>query len=294
METNRVRLPVGRRKHAHDVAEEIESLISSGEFAVGSQLPSERDFMERFGVGRPAVREALFVMAQHGVIEISSGKRARVIPPTGSTIASHISALMKRFASAREGQEQINQAHPLFESGLARQSAQIATGDDIARLKAVLYANVAALGNTTEFVRTDIAFHRELAVIPRNPIFIFVHELGMEWLVDRCTTTIHMPDADTLSVRDHTAICEAIAARDSARAFHEMVSHLRLASRLYAEAKRVTEEILRGVTHDVARRIDREQRALWASSFGASAEASGPTPKTARRSKRELNGGGVS
>jgi hypothetical protein len=73
-----------------------------------------------------------------------------------------------------------------------------------------------------------------------------------------------------------------------------MVSHLKLQSRLYAEAQRVTEEILRGVTHDVARRIDREQLALWASSFGASADARGPTGKTARRSKRESNGGHVS
>jgi DNA-binding FadR family transcriptional regulator len=155
METNRIKLPVGRRKRAHDVAEEIESLIASGEFAVGSQLPSERDFMERFGVGRPAVREALFLIAQHGVIEISSGKRARVILPTGSMIASHISALMNRFTSAREGQEQISQARPLFESSLAWQSAQIATGSDIARLMAALDANVAALGNTTEFGPTS-------------------------------------------------------------------------------------------------------------------------------------------
>ena len=292
MEVNRVRLPVGRRKRAHDVAEEIESLISSGEFAVGSALPSEKELMERFGVGRPAVREALFLMAQHGVVEIASGKRARVIPPNGGLIAAQMTALMKRFASAPQGQEQISQARLLFESGLAWQSAQVATSEDIARLKGALDANVAALGNRAEFVRTDVAFHYELAVIPRNPIFTFVHELIVEWLIDQRTTTIHMPDADTLSVRDHTAIYEAIAARDPARAFHEMVSHLKLVSRLYAESKRLTEEILRGVTHDVARRIEQEQRALWASSFGAQAAPRRPAAaKPTRPAKRESKAG---
>jgi DNA-binding FadR family transcriptional regulator len=101
-----------------------------------------------------------------------------------------------------------------------------------------------------------------------------MHEIIVEWLIDQRTTTIHMPDADRLSVRDHTAIFEAIAAHDPARAFHEMSRHLRFVSQLYREAKRLSEEILRDVTHSVANRIDREQAALWATSFGGQAERS--------------------
>jgi GntR family transcriptional repressor for pyruvate dehydrogenase complex len=224
-------------------------------------------------------------MAQHGVVEVTSGKRARVIPPSGRSISTQISRLVKRFASAPQGQDHIAQGRLLFESGLAWLSAQIATDEDIARLKAALDANIAALGNTAEFVRTDVAFHYELAVIPRNPLFIFIHELLMEWLVDQRTTTIHMPDADTLSARDHKAIYEAIAARDPARAYHEMITHLKLVSHLYAEAKRLANEILRGVTHDVARRIDAEQRALWDASFGARSEG-----RQTRRPKRNQHG----
>jgi hypothetical protein len=61
-----------------------------------------------------------------------------------------------------------------------------------------------------------------------------------------------MPDADRLSVRDHTAIYEAVAARDPMRAFHEMTGHLRLISELYRESKRLSDEILHQVAHDVA------------------------------------------
>ena len=50
---------IARRKLSHEVRERLLARIRSGEFEVGSWLPSERDFMQSFGVGRPAVREAL-------------------------------------------------------------------------------------------------------------------------------------------------------------------------------------------------------------------------------------------
>jgi hypothetical protein len=108
-----------------------------------------------------------------------------------------------------------------------------------------------------------VAFHAELTVITRNPVFTGVHDALVGWLIDQRTTTIHMPDADRLSIRDHTAIYEAVAARDPMRAFHEMTSHLRLISELYRESKRLSEEILRQIARDVASRIERERESMW-------------------------------
>ncbi|HEY2112411.1 MAG TPA: FCD domain-containing protein, partial [Dongiaceae bacterium] len=90
-----------------------------------------------------------------------------------------------------------------------------------------------------------------------------VYDALVGWLIDQRTTTIHMPDADRLSIRDHTAIYEAVAARDPMRAFHEMTSHLRLISELYRESKRLSDEILRQVARDVAGRIERERESMW-------------------------------
>jgi DNA-binding FadR family transcriptional regulator len=286
-----------RRKRADDVMEGIEALISSGGIAVGSELPSEKELMDRFGVGRPAVREALFKLAQHGLVEISSGRRARVAPPGGDALAAQLSVLLKRFTAAPQGQEHVTQARLLFECGLAWQAAQIASDGDIVRLKAALDANTAALGNTAEFIRTDVAFHYQIALIPNNPIFAVIHDVIVGWLVDQRTTTISMPDADTLSVRDHTAIYAAIAAREPARAFHEMASHLKLVSSLYAESKRLTAEILRHATREAASRIEQEQAALWAATFGAvrnpaNAADAGAGSRTATRAGRKPRRGG--
>ncbi len=260
-------------------------MIATGEFGTGAQLPSEKDLSQRFGVGRPAVREALFILQHAGLVEISNGTRARVTTPDARFLVTQLAAMTRRLAATPQGQEQVEQARWVFESGMAWQAAQLASAEDIARLKTALDRNVGALGNVAEFVRTDIAFHYEIALIPRNPIFAAVHATVVEWLIDQRTTTINMPDADRLSVRDHTAIFEAIAAHDPGRAFHEMTSHLKLVSQLYREAKRVSDQVLRDLTHSVASRIEREQAELWAVSFGARPNAAEPDKPGRTRAK---------
>ncbi len=258
---------VGRRRRSHEIVELLEKAIASGEFKVGSQLPSEKILAERFGVGRPSVREALFLLQQQGFVDVTSGTRARVTAPTSGFLIGQLTGFVKRVAATGQGQNQMEQARLLFEAGVAWQAAQVATDEDIARLKKALDANVAAVGNTAEFIRTDVAFHYELNVITQNPIFAAVYDILVEWLIDQRTMTIHMPDADRFSVRDHTSIYQAVAAHDPMRAFHEMGSHLRLISQLYHESKRLSEEILRDIARDVAERMDREKRNLWAGSL---------------------------
>ncbi len=260
--------PIVRRKRAHDVADELEKLIESGEFSVGDRLPTEKDLMQRFGVGRPAVREALFFLEQQGMVEIINGARARVIPPSAAHLVQQFARLSKRLSAGPESQQRGEQARLVLESGLSWLAATVASDDDVKQLKAALDANVEAVGDRIEFIRTDVAFHYEIAAITGNPIFTMIQETVVDWLVDQRTTTYHMPDADMLSVRDHTAIYQAIAARDPARAFHEMASHIQLIGQLYRESKRLSSDILRAVTHDVAQRFEREKAARWATSFG--------------------------
>jgi GntR family transcriptional regulator, sialic acid-inducible nan operon repressor len=263
METPIPTTPLRKRKRADEIAEHIERAISTGEFKEGAPMPSEKELSERFGVGRPSVREALFILQQQGLVEISSGTRARVTAPSGKFLTGQIASLIRRLSMTGEGHGYMQQTRLLFEAGVAWQAARSATDEDIARLKAALDANAAALGNTQEFIRTDVAFHYELTAITGNPVFKGVHDALVGWLIDQRTTTIHMPDADRLSVRDHTAIYEAVAARDPMRAFHEMTSHLRLISELYTESKRLADEILRQVARDVANRIERERESMW-------------------------------
>jgi DNA-binding FadR family transcriptional regulator len=285
MKTPLSTIPLGRRKRADEIAEQIERAISTGEFKEGAPMPSEKELAERFGVGRPSVRQALFTLQQQGLVEITSGTRARVTAPSGKFLTGQLATVIRRMTLTGQGHEHMEQARLLLEAGVAWQAARVATDDDIQRLKAALDANAAAIGNTGVFIRTDVAFHAELAVITRNPVFTGVYDALVGWLIDQRTTTIHMPDADRLSIRDHTAIFEAVAARDPMRAFHEMTGHLRLISELYSESKRLSEEILRQVARDVASRIERERESMWVSEPKAGNGQDEPAELAAGRSK---------
>jgi DNA-binding FadR family transcriptional regulator len=277
---------VGRRRRSHEIVELLEKAIVTGEFEVGSQLPSEKILAERYGVGRPSVREALFLLQQKGLVDVTSGTRARVTAPTSSALAGQLNGFVKRMSSTPQGQHQMEEARLLFEAGVAWQAAQVATDEDIARLRKALDANVGAQGNTAEFIRTDVAFHYELNVITRNPVFAAVYDVMVEWLLDQRTMTIHMPDADRFSVRDHTSIYEAVAAHDPMRAFHEMGAHLRLISQLYHESKRLSEEILRDIARDVAARMDREKQSMWSTAGVGRAPAAKPPAAKSKAKKR--------
>ena len=72
---------IERKKLSDQVTALLEDEIVRGVRQVGEQLPSEREMMRQFGVGRPAIREALFALQKKGMVQVVSGTRARVTLP---------------------------------------------------------------------------------------------------------------------------------------------------------------------------------------------------------------------
>lgn len=226
-----------RRKLYEEVADEIEAMIHSGEFAPGSQLPSEREFMEQLGVGRSAVREALFALQKMGLISISSGERARVTQPTPQILMKELSGAARLLLAKPEGIRAMQHARALFEVGLAREAARDAPADRIARLGEALAANRAAIGDQAEFERTDVLFHFTLAEISGNPIFTAFNEVLSEWLAEQRTMSVLAGASQTDVYAMHAAIFDAIERRDPEGAQQAMEDHLGAVARYYWMAK---------------------------------------------------------
>src|SRR5262249_33024783 len=87
--------PIQRRKLADSVQERLLSMIRSGDLAPGDPLPSEREFMASFAVGRPAIREALQNLQRMGLVEIRHGERARVAVPSFGRVVDQMSETMR-------------------------------------------------------------------------------------------------------------------------------------------------------------------------------------------------------
>jgi GntR family transcriptional regulator, sialic acid-inducible nan operon repressor len=233
-------VPIRRRKLYEEVAMRIEEMIRAGRFSPGDQLPSEREIMEELGVGRSAVREAMLALQKMGLATIKSGERARVTRPTAQVLVNELAGAARLLLAQDEGVQRFQEARTLFEVGLARLAAQRATGDDLRSLEEALETNRRAVGDPIEFMRTDVAFHYVIATIPRNTIFISLHEAVVGWLTEQRQISGRAPRSAKLAFAAHRRIYKAIAAHDQAEAEAAMQDHLDEVAKLYWEVKRTS------------------------------------------------------
>lgn len=68
-----------------DICDQIRGELASGRLKPGSKLPGERELALRFGVGRPAVREALRTLEISGIVTIQKGARGGAFICEGNT-----------------------------------------------------------------------------------------------------------------------------------------------------------------------------------------------------------------
>ncbi len=226
--------PIQRRKLYQAVEQRLLERIRRGEIPPGQQLPPERELMEVFGVGRPAVREALQSLQRSGIIEITHGERARVVLPTAASLIEQIAGGAHHLLRMQPGTlEHLLDARVFLEAGMARLAAERASDDDIERLHQRLREHQQALDKLDEFVARDMALHREIARVSGNPIFPAIVEALFQWAGDHHQPIVRAPGAEHVTLAEHARIVDAIAARDPAAAEQAMREHVTRASDLY-------------------------------------------------------------
>ena len=214
-------LPLSRRAHEF-VAHEMLVLIFSGRFRAGDRLPPERALAAEFGVSRPTVRQAVGVLAAHGLVEARVGSgtfvvgtpdRADLAPPEGSL-------------------SEIMEARLVFEVGAVRLAARRAqrSREDLGLLSAIVEALEQVEDADSFPVEIDLAFHRAALHLTRNP---HLEDLvGSFWAVSAAATAAAARDTwtrdDTARIAaQHRAVFEALRIGDAELSGFEMERHLR-------------------------------------------------------------------
>lgn len=228
---------IERRRLSDDVRERFETMIASGEYAPGDTLPSERELMERFGVGRPAIREALFSLQRMGLVALTSGARAKVTVPSANRLIFELSGAAKHMLATEEGERAFQDARLFFEVGLVRYAAQFGTEADLLALKEKLDANEQAIDDIDIFQKTDVEFHRQFAHISSNSIFLAIYEGLDTWLTKQRTVSLMMPGASRVAFHYHQQIYRAVAERAPDRAEQAMRDHLLSVAELYWKSR---------------------------------------------------------
>lgn len=229
--------PIARRKLHEAVEERLLARIQQGEFADGQALPSERELMAQYGVGRPAVREALQALAHAGIVEIAHGERARVRALSADTLIDRLGLGARHWLRvAPESLAQLKDARVLIEGGLAARAAANADAAALGRLRALLEQQRRSLPEIEAFLQADMAFHREIARIAGNPIFPPMVEAFFAWAGEYHRPMVHAAGVEPLTLVEHDRILQAIARRDAPAAQAAMIEHLSRANALYRQS----------------------------------------------------------
>lgn len=211
-----------------EVAERLLAFFTSGDIAVGTRLPAERQLAASLGVGRSAVREALAALEILGIVVVRPG--------SGTYLRDGISELLPRTLSwgLMLGEPRTRELVEL-RGGLEVQAAQLAasriTDASLGRMRSDLAAMEENLHDLGAFVEADAAFHREIAVSSGNQVLQellqSIRSLLRIW-VDRALTDEGHASA---ALEEHRAIFDALERRDGAAVTAAMDSHMGTAAR---------------------------------------------------------------
>ena len=87
--------------------------------------------------------------------------------------------------------------------------------------------------NPERFLETDIAFHRGIAAISGNPIYMAVSQAMLQWLQQFYNDAVRAPGAENTTLNEHVKLFECIANHDPNGATRALTEHLTRANTLY-------------------------------------------------------------
>ncbi|KJV27346.1 GntR family transcriptional regulator [Aquitalea magnusonii] len=218
------------------VADKIREGIDSGHFLVGARLPAERVLASRFGVSRPAVREAIGALQNEGRVFTKQGSGTYVnalpAPPIPVTVQADTSILLP---DADLSPLATLEVRLLLEPTIARLAAKLHRRDPLAEKYLAMMASVHDISNPQQqalWHESDRLFHRQLAAMTRNPLIIKIADEIFRTMDQPLWQRlrddgIYDPGRIQLYVAEHQLIYEAIVNGDADAAAFYVEGHIK-------------------------------------------------------------------
>lgn len=228
-------------QHADQTLSKLRQLIADGGLGVGGRIPPERTLASEMGVGRRSLRRALEILEQEGQITRHQGRGTFVQGKAGpAPVAARARGADLAVAGAMAAipfDRILEFTNPLevievrlaVEPVIARLAALRASQADIRRLQG-LVAETREASDPLVYEKADERFHRAVAEAARNALFLSLFDTLSASRRDatwrRLSENAHCFKRQSVHSGSHQEIYEAIAARNSERAFECMYRHL--------------------------------------------------------------------
>jgi DNA-binding FadR family transcriptional regulator len=188
--------------------------------------------MTQYGVGRPAVREALLSLSRMGLVSIQHGKRPVALAPAIASIVEQLADLAHLLVAASPKMlDQLKEARRHFEEIVVRLASRKASAPGVEKLRRA--AEVYAEAEPGERFRADAEFHRQIAGMTGNVLFEEMSKVIFALLKRYYLAESRAVRLLRAAREDHLRILERIAARDADGAAEAMARHLERAAKRY-------------------------------------------------------------
>lgn len=204
---------------ADQVIAQLRNQITSGEWPVGSRIPTEPELVEQLGVARNTVREAVRALAHNGLLDIRQGSGTYVV-----AVSELAGVMHRRFASADP--RHVAELRSTLEASAARLAAARRTERDLKQLDALMRRREEtwAAGDAEAFVAADATLHLAVVSASHNEVLTGLYadlgDLLRDYLRDDVGHELRPENH-----MDHSRLVEAIRAGDAETAAAEAASH---------------------------------------------------------------------
>ena len=193
----RVRL----REKPQQIADELRRLIVSGELSEGDSLGHEPDLVERFGVSRPSLREALRILEAEGLITVVRGMLGGIVvhePDERMTARTAALVLQARNVSLAD----VHEARSLLEPTAVRIVASLRSRRAaVSELQQLVDEQMRVIMDPDAFGPANARFHERLVTLAGNQTLSIVAQMLNE-IVARAVTAVSKTGIDGQLGRD--------------------------------------------------------------------------------------------
>ncbi len=215
--THQYQAALPSRSHTGRVVEDLGLAIISGRQQPGSLLPGDSELIERYGVSRTVLREAVKTLSGKGLLQAKARIGTRVRPRDDWNLFDpDVLIWHARLGFAPEFLAHLGEMRMALEPEAAALAALRRTPEQLEAIWRFVYGMAAPAIAPQEFVQADLGLHLAIAEAANNPFFQSISTLIEVALVAMLTVSSPVENAERLtqSVGQHRAIAEAIEAGD--------------------------------------------------------------------------------
>jgi len=226
------------RKKPQQIADELRALIVSGELSEGDSLGHEPELVERFGVSRPSLREALRILEAEGFVTVVRGVHGGVVvhePDERMTARTAALVLQARNVPLADVFEARSLIEPIAVRTIATMRGRRSA---IRELRTLIGEEEMAIEDPERFGTANALFHERLVALAGNQTLTILTEM-LDEIVARAVTAVSQAD-DVLGsvsvrrrgIRSQERLLDLLDAGDGPAAEDHWRSHMQVVGRV--------------------------------------------------------------